>query len=207
MKKYGTLLFLIITTILLFGVGFSAWTIYHSIDEIFPGGSMVPDDVEEYDDYIKFVKEDGDRFIKYTRYGFVTNNNTHDITAYIDVKELKKLNEESVKITIDLKYSSEMTDYDDMYYDILKCINNIDVKLNIDESITDVTVASIVPAQAKIIINIDNISTLDLASIKLDIGYEFKTDVDLEYFTNDLSPLLHEKFGFLSYATLAINLE
>lgn len=207
MKKYGTLLFLIITTILLFGVGFSAWTIYHSIDDIFPGGSLVPDDVEEYDDYIKFVKEDGDRFIKYTRYGFVTNNNTHDITAYIDVKELKKLNEESVKITIDLKYSSEMTDYDDMYYDILKCINNIDVKLNIDESITDVTVASIVPAQAKIIINIDNISTLDLASIKLDIGYEFKTDVDLEYFTNDLSPLLHEKFGFLSYATLAINLE
>ena len=207
MKKYGTLLFLIITTILLFGVGFSAWTIYHSIDDIFPGGSLVPDDVEEYDDYIKFVKENGDRFIKYTRYGFVTNNNTHDITAYIDVKELKKLNEESVKITIDLKYSSEMTDYDDMYYDILKCIDSIDVKLNIDESITDVTVASIVPAQAKIIINIDNISTLDLASIKLDIGYEFKTDVDLEYFTNDLSPLLHEKFGFLSYATLAINLE
>ena len=207
MKKYGTLLFLIITTILLFGVGFSAWTIYHSIDDIFPGGSLVPDDVEEYDDYIKFVKENGDRFIKYTRYGFVTNNNTHDITAYIDVKELKKLNEESVKITIELKYSSEMTDYDDSYYDILKCIDNIDVKLNIDESITDVTVASIVPAQAKIIINIDNISTLDLASIKLDIGYEFKTDVDLEYFTNDLSPLLHEKFGFLSYATLAINLE
>lgn len=207
MKKYGTLLFLIITTILLFGVGFSAWTIYHSIDDIFPGGSLVPDDVEEYDDYIKFVKEDGDRFIKYTRYGFVTNNNTHDITAYIDVKELKKLNEESVKITIDLEYSSEMTDYDDMYYDILKCIDSIDVKLNIDESITDVTVASVVPAQAKIIINIDNISTLDLASIKLDIGYEFKTDVDLEYFTNDLSPLLHEKFGFLSYATLAINLE
>ena len=207
MKKYGTLLFLIITTILLFGVGFSAWTIYHSIDDIFPGGSLVPDDVEEYDDYIKFVKEDGDRFIKYTRYGFVTNNNTHDITAYIDVKELKKLNEESVKITIDLEYSSEMIDYDGIHYDILKCIENIDVKLNIDESITDVTVASIVPAQAKIIINIDNISTLDLASIKLDIGYEFKTDVDLEYFTNDLSPLLHEKFGFLSYATLAINLE
>ena len=207
MKKYGTLLFLIITTILLFGVGFSAWTIYHSIDDIFPGGSLVPDDVEEYDDYIKFVKEDGDRFIKYTRYGFVTNNNTHDITAYIDVKELKKLNEESVKITIDLEYSSEMTDYDGIHYDILKCIENIDVKLNIDESITDVTVASVVPAQAKIIINIDNISTLDLASIKLDIGYEFKTDVDLEYFTNDLSPLLNEKFGFLSYATLAINLE
>ena len=207
MKKYGTLLFLIITTILLFGVGFSAWTIYHSIDDIFPGGSMVPDDVEEYDDYIKFVKENGDRFIKYTRYGFVTNNNTHDITAYIDVKELKKLNEESVKITIDLEYSSEMTDYDGIHYDILNCIENIDVKLNIDESITDVTVASVVPAQAKIIINIDNISTLDLASIKLDIGYEFKTDVDLEYFTNDLSPLLHEKFGFLSYATLAINLE
>ena len=122
MKKYGTLLFLIITTVLLFGVGFSAWTIYHSIDDIFPGGSMVPDDVEEYDDYIKFVKENGDRFIKYTRYGFVTNNNTHDITAYIDVKELKELNEESVKITIELKYSSEMTDYDDSYYDILKCI-------------------------------------------------------------------------------------
>ena len=100
-----------------------------------------------------------------------------------------------------------MTDYDGIHYDILKCVENIDVKLNIDESITDVTVASIVPAQAKIIINIDNISTLDLASIKLDIGYEFKTDVDLEYFTNDLSPLLHEKFGFLSYATLAINLE
>lgn len=207
MKKYGTLLFLIITTILLFGVGFSAWTIYYSIDDIFPGGSLVPDDVEEYDDYIKFVKEKGDRFIKYTRYGFVTNNNTHDITAYIDVKELKKLNEESVKITIDLEYSSEMTDYDDRYYDILKCIDDINVILNIDESITDVTIASIVPAQAKIIININNISTLDLASIKLDISYNFKTDVDLEYFTNDLSPLLNEKFGFLSYATLAINLE
>jgi hypothetical protein len=207
MKKYGTLLFLIITTILLFGVGFSAWTIYYSIDDIFPGGSLVPDDVEEYDDYIKFVKEKSDRFIKYTRYGFVTNNNTHDITAYIDVKELKKLNEESVKITIDLEYSSEMTDYDDRYYDILKCIDDINVILNIDESITDVTVSSIVPAQAKIIININNISSLDLASIKLDISYNFKTDVDLEYFTNDLSPLLNEKFGFLSYATLAINLE
>ena len=207
MKKYGTLLFLIITTILLFGVGFSAWTIYHGIDDVFPGGNIVPDDVEIYDDYIKFVKEDNDKFLKYTRYGFVLNNNVHDVTAYIDINELKEINEESVKITIDLEYSSKMSDYNGINYNILNCIDSIDVLMNIDPSITDIEIVSVVPEQAKIIINVNNISSLTIASVKLDISYIFKTDVDLGYFTNDLSPLLHENFGFLSYATLAINLE
>lgn len=211
LKKFSSVIFILVVFVSLFGIGFASWFIYYPSEslETSDSSSIKPEDVTKFDKYIEFTRTlSTDKSLKFTRYGFISDKDGNPYNKYsfhgvINTEELKTLNEDRVKIVVEIDYHESMGEVDGNY-DLFKYLDNLEVSYN-NSHVTKVVDKD--SLKVSLTINLGSIVDSDIKPIDVLFTLTFDAEMNKAMFSNEASPLKNKNFGFVAEASLSIILE